>query len=627
MKWIAGLGKQLGNLLSSNDPVATGGQRLREHVVSLGLQRILGQPADPATLATVLDRQRKIDAIHHQIREQSAPSIINYDGLSQLKPFQQNQQGYLLVYVQGFLTAVLQHLIRTPQARHVAHVVFQPHENPAAHVSVLERGHGLAFELPFFPLENDAAILCPFFGELAAVSLKATAFAVQNRASVLPIWARLDDDQGLTLEIAPPLEGHNSPEGLALALLAHFERRIRSAPAEMDWEADCWYPPARRLLPSRFPWKLASEADGARIDPLRLLLRVPDSVREACLAVPAVRALKRGRPDVHLSVLTTAEMADFWNLLQECDACLALDSDGDDETAYDLGILLNSEKQSLSQLQRHAVHRTIGMETHPAASQFDEVLTMPRKLGPPEHRHRTYLRVAHRLGAEVIHDADLRAPMLHSISHPQPAEMKVPAPGKKRSQKKRGNGKRGKQIKSKSSPSPVAPRLMGMAPDASDGSSYAWAPERFIDVARRTAQENSFSWRIFLHPETETEAWEALIAELPDKDIALVTTPATLEERLKALAACRVVLANDNDDLHLAATVRGTPTIAIYGPSDPIQTAPVAPNALVLRRHVECTPCFLAECPLDHRCLNEIEVPEVIEALHVSLSQPAANNG
>ena len=620
MKWIAGLGQRLGNLLAANDGKASrrGDQ---SEVIALGLARVLGHPPDQDAVRSVLQKQRQIHETLTHLK--SGGATVHYDGLSNLKALQESKRGYLVVYVQSVLTDVLEHVIRTPGGQKaIANVVFKPHDDPSAHVSVLERGHGLAFQLPFFPMDDDHAMLAAFFGEVTAVSLKASAFAVRNGAPVLPIWCRADEQNELCVEIAPPLSGHTSEHSLALALINHFEKRIQASPAEMDWDADCWQPPVRRLLPSRYPWEFyhPAEAPKPKVKPLRLLIRVPDNVRDACLSVPAIRALKRGRIDTQLTVLTPAAMHAFWNRLAECDACLDSDAEGAAEgKRYDLGILLNWEEASLEELTRHGAVRTIGMETHPQANQLDEPLPMPRKLGPPEHKHRTYLRIAHRLGAEVIKDLHLREPMVRPSKKAQakPEETKK-APPQGRSKKSQSKRK----ARSKAKPrKPSNRRVIGLAPDSDDGPSYAWPAERFIKVIKGIAASRGYVWRVYLGPETDQEPWDALVADLPEHEIKFVQGATTLEQTLDTLADCQLILANDNDILHLAATVHGIATLAIYGPSDPIQSAPVLPNALTLRRHVECTPCFLSECPLDHRCLTEISVDEVIAALEICLTE------
>jgi ADP-heptose:LPS heptosyltransferase len=66
--------------------------------------------------------------------------------------------------------------------------------------------------------------------------------------------------------------------------------------------------------------------------------------------------------------------------------------------------------------------------------------------------------------------------------------------------------------------------------------------------------------------------------------------------------------------MHLAALL-GIPTISIFGSTEPKRTGPLGVGHRILRHHVECSPCFLRECPLDFRCMREITVAEVATAI------------
>jgi heptosyltransferase-2 len=41
----------------------------------------------------------------------------------------------------------------------------------------------------------------------------------------------------------------------------------------------------------------------------------------------------------------------------------------------------------------------------------------------------------------------------------------------------------------------------------------------------------------------------------------------------------------------------------------------MGPNHRIVRHHVECSPCFLRECPIDFRCMNGVLVDQVVEAV------------
>jgi heptosyltransferase-2 len=66
--------------------------------------------------------------------------------------------------------------------------------------------------------------------------------------------------------------------------------------------------------------------------------------------------------------------------------------------------------------------------------------------------------------------------------------------------------------------------------------------------------------------------------------------------------------------MHLAAA-QGVPVVAVFGPTDWRETAPVGPNHRVVREDVECAPCKLRECPIDHACMKKVTVDRVFDAV------------
>jgi heptosyltransferase-2 len=83
------------------------------------------------------------------------------------------------------------------------------------------------------------------------------------------------------------------------------------------------------------------------------------------------------------------------------------------------------------------------------------------------------------------------------------------------------------------------------------------------------------------------------------------------------LVQCRALVANDSGAAHLAAAL-GVSVTAVFGPTDDRLSAPRSRTAAVsvLTSPVWCRPCMLRECPLDHACMRQIDVPRVLRALH-----------
>lgn len=80
-----------------------------------------------------------------------------------------------------------------------------------------------------------------------------------------------------------------------------------------------------------------------------------------------------------------------------------------------------------------------------------------------------------------------------------------------------------------------------------------------------------------------------------------------------------VVLGPDSGPLHLAAAV-DTPTVALFGPADPVEFAPWGSldQHAVLTSHIDCLPCKILDWGGDnpdfHPCVRDITVSRVLEA-------------
>ena len=88
----------------------------------------------------------------------------------------------------------------------------------------------------------------------------------------------------------------------------------------------------------------------------------------------------------------------------------------------------------------------------------------------------------------------------------------------------------------------------------------------------------------------------------------------SLDDLMTELQSCRLLLTNDTGTMHLSAFL-GIPVVAIFGSTEPLKTAPLGDGHVIIRHHVECSPCFLRECPIDFRCMKTVTVEEVTQAV------------
>jgi heptosyltransferase-2 len=82
---------------------------------------------------------------------------------------------------------------------------------------------------------------------------------------------------------------------------------------------------------------------------------------------------------------------------------------------------------------------------------------------------------------------------------------------------------------------------------------------------------------------------------------------------IEMTAGCCVFLTNDSGAMHIASAV-GVPSVTVFGPTDESATGPMGPAARLIREPVDCAPCLLRECPIDHRCMTRVTADRVVLA-------------
>jgi heptosyltransferase-2 len=160
----------------------------------------------------------------------------------------------------------------------------------------------------------------------------------------------------------------------------------------------------------------------------------------------------------------------------------------------------------------------------------------------------------------------------------------------------------------------IAGPAIGISPGAAYGNAKRWPPERFAEAGAQVASALRATILIFGAP-AERPLCEAVAAPLAASGAAVrnLAGETSLAQFIELAAACRVFLTNDSGGMHIASAL-GVPTIAIFGATDAEATGPAGPLARVVREPVECAPCLLRECPIDHRCMTRVPAARVAQA-------------
>jgi heptosyltransferase-2 len=335
----------------------------------------------------------------------------------------------------------------------------------------------------------------------------------------------------------------------------------------------------------------------------RILVRAPNWVGDAIISLPAFHALRARFPGAHLAVLARPWVADVYRRDGAADNVIPYTAPvGARGLAakwgaarslrpgrFDCAILLQNafEAAMLAFLAR--IPRRIGYDRDGRGILLTNPIPVPRPGEIGRHESCYYLELLRR--AEIIGE--------------------VPAVGEIRL----GNAEVAREQGARRlAGSGIDGPLVGVSPGAAFGSAKRWPPERFAAAAVRVASALGGPVALF------GAAADAGVCAEVERGIMQAGVKAhnlagrtSLGEFIELAAACRVFLTNDSGAMHVAAAL-AVPTVAVFGPTDHLGTGPVGPWTRVVVEPVDCAPCKLRECPIDHRCMLRVAPERVAEA-------------
>jgi heptosyltransferase-2 len=158
--------------------------------------------------------------------------------------------------------------------------------------------------------------------------------------------------------------------------------------------------------------------------------------------------------------------------------------------------------------------------------------------------------------------------------------------------------------------------VVGINPGSTYGGAKRWLPERFAEVTERLcrtireSREQQVSVVIF-GAKGEEHLGREIAARLSSRSLVL-SGATTIRELMAAVKRCAMLLTNDTGPMHIASAFQ-VPVVAIFGPTDWRTTSPFGSAHAIVRQPVDCAPCLLRECPIDHRCMTRVTVDQVHE--------------
>lgn len=156
-------------------------------------------------------------------------------------------------------------------------------------------------------------------------------------------------------------------------------------------------------------------------------------------------------------------------------------------------------------------------------------------------------------------------------------------------------------------------RLVALAPFAAYGPAKEWPAPKWARLVDLLASRDGSECVLVGTPSERARCEET--AATTNAGALIAASETSVGQLIALLSLADVVIGNDSGATHLGAAL-GTPTVAIFGSTDPSRTAPLGPRTRVVYRKVECSPCHAHTCRFGHhRCLEELEVAEVARAV------------
>jgi heptosyltransferase-2 len=164
---------------------------------------------------------------------------------------------------------------------------------------------------------------------------------------------------------------------------------------------------------------------------------------------------------------------------------------------------------------------------------------------------------------------------------------------------------------------PAARPVVALAPGAV-GDGKRWPTEHYTALAARLTAQGIRIWVV--GSPNETPLAQAIMAAGGRRVTDL--TGSDLRNAILALKAADAAVSNDSGLMHVAAAL-GTPTVALFGPTDRALVGPLNPLAAVVHPPSDgpCPQCGAAGCQrIDHRRIENITPERVLDVVNKTLA-------
>jgi heptosyltransferase-2 len=341
----------------------------------------------------------------------------------------------------------------------------------------------------------------------------------------------------------------------------------------------------------------------------KIAVVLPNHLGDVVMATPALRALRRGRPDAEISAVVRGALVGVLRGTPYVDRIVAHDIYRSQGALAQLRerarvarglrgtdtvlVLPNSFAGALFAFLTRAKTR-VGYARRGRSLLLTDAVPAPRENGrfAPQAMERYYLELARRLGAP---DLGTQLELFLEPDAERECDSRFAAAGV-------GGGR----------------PLVCLAPGAGFGPSKLWPLEYVAEVARALRADGADV--ALVHGPGESALADEILRRAGVPLAVLGGDSLSLSVLKSILARAQLLVCNDAGARHIAAAFE-VPTLVLMGPTAIGYTNLNLKRTKLLREPVECSPCQLKVCPIDHRCMTRLLPQRVLAEARAALSQ------
>ncbi len=336
---------------------------------------------------------------------------------------------------------------------------------------------------------------------------------------------------------------------------------------------------------------------------MRILVRGTNWIGDAVMTIPAVRKLRLLFPNAKLTLQTREWAKGILDQADLFDEIITPDSFFDQvavlrKRRFDLAIIFPNSFSSALAVRMGGVKRSFGYATERRSLLLTDPIPMPDW---KDTRHEVYYYL------ELI--SAVERSYFGRVTEPDNLQPELAVPDGSREQARELLRQYGVDSKRKT---------VALAPGSTNSRAKRWIPERFAQLNDRLQAE--LNCNVVLLGSKDDKDISQSVAELSERPPFDLTGETDIQNATAILSEIDLLISNDMGLAHLAPAV-GTKTLVIFGPTNQVTTRPFSENASIISANVECAPCMLRDCPIDHRCMTRISVEDVFLRAKEELSE------